>query len=42
VKSGQPSEIFHHALSTQRELLRTLSGATITPHAAASTPEQQR
>jgi hypothetical protein len=37
MKSGQPWEIFHHALSTQRELLRTLRGATITPRAAAST-----
>jgi hypothetical protein len=37
VKSGQPWELFHHALSRQRELLRTLRGATITPRAAAST-----
>jgi hypothetical protein len=27
VKSGQPGQIFHHALSTKRELLRTLRGA---------------
>ena len=38
MKSGQPSEIFHHALSTKRDLLRTRRSAPSTPNAAVSRP----
>ncbi len=36
VKSGRAWKIFHHALSTKRDLLRTLRGTLNTAHAAAS------